>query len=345
MRYLSELFAASAVLVIVVFVVWNKPMRPTSVASEVKQDPIPQQIDQRAPVSVADASSATAKRRSEYAALVEQVHGSSTFKTCERDGMQGIKLPRTCVIPTDRKLALDQYTIGLLPHFAGYTEIESVRLGGEIATLDVLLGFPKLKSLYLWHAKLRDPTALRRLTGLQHISLESTDVSDLNFLSTQPRLKTLTVFNSPVSDLSPLRHLSTLTKLDLRNLPASDLSPLARLTSLKKLTVMELHPNSLSPLSDLSQLKKLDLSYNRLPDLDPLASLSGLKRLRIADAGVKDIAALAPLVGLQQLELDDNPIRDVSPLVGLPHLSYLDLSGTLVSDLSALPEVEVLKRP
>lgn len=345
MRYLREFFAAGLVVLIALFGVGGAIMQLSSNAGPSDRTDASQHIDMGPPIQIAQARTDVDQVPSEYTALVEQTRGSGRLETCSRDGLQRIKLPRTCVIPTDRKLVLDRYTIGLLPHFAGYTDIETVRLGGEIDKLEVLLSFPKLKSLYLWHARLRDPGALRQLIGLEQVSLESTDISDLSFLSSHPQLRTLTVFNSPVSDLSPLRDLVALTSLDLRNLPAPDLSPLAKLTSLEKLTVMELHPASLSPLPGLLRLKKLDLSYNRLPDLAPLAGLSGLRNLRIADAGVEDVTALAPLTGLRKLELDDNPIRDVSPLADMSYLSYLDLSGTLVSDISELPEVGVLKRP
>ena len=76
---------------------------------------------------------------------------------------------------------------------------------------------------------------LKKLKGLQSLSLHHNQVSDLSPLAGMSELTMLDLYDIPVSDLTPLAGLTGLTWLDLGGTQVSDLSPLATLANLQQL--------------------------------------------------------------------------------------------------------------
>jgi internalin A len=117
-------------------------------------------------------------------------------------------------------------------------------------------------------------------------------LSDLSPLKKITTLQQLWINNSQVSDLSPLTHLTALDELWISNTYVNDLSPLKYLTALQVLWINNTKVNDLSPLKYLTALEHLAVSSTKVSDLSPLAHLKALKELMVGDTKVSDLRPL-----------------------------------------------------
>lgn len=78
----------------------------------------------------------------------------------------------------------------------------------------------------------RLPPEIAKLTGLQTLHLNDTQVTDLAPLAELVRLKVLNLDNTRVTDISPLASLKELLSLQFINIQAEDLRPIAGLSKL-----------------------------------------------------------------------------------------------------------------
>lgn len=139
--------------------------------------------------------------------------------------------------------------------------------------------FPHLtgvKDLFLGAGRLRDISALAKLTQLESLRVSMNQVSDLTPLSGLKKLDRLDLGHTQVVDVSPLAKLTTLTELQLDNTRVKDVSPLASLTSLERLSLQRTDVEDISPLKPLTKLKFLYLAGSRVEDPYALAR-PGLK--------------------------------------------------------------------
>ena len=210
---------------------------------------------------------------------------------------------------------------------AGRTGADTLRLNGE--------AFRNLETL---------PPEISGLTGLQIISLNSTQVSDLAPLAGLTGLKVLLFNSTQVSDLAPLAGLTKLGRLELCDTQVSDLAPLAKLTELQVLLLHDTRVSDLAPLAGLTRLMVLLLHDTRVSDLAPLAGLTGLHWLELFNTQVINLAPLAGLTGLHQLLLNSTQVLDLRPLQGLRRLvTAPDLGGLSFRGIPATADPRIAK--
>ncbi|KAL0221877.1 hypothetical protein RCL1_001731 [Eukaryota sp. TZLM3-RCL] len=158
----------------------------------------------------------------------------------------------------------------------------------------------QLTSLSLYDVDVTDFSPLSTFKGLTELSLDectqfpnlisgdisnaldSNRITDISFLSTCIKLKSLSFDRSEVADLSPLSLLSnTLRSLSLNN---------------------SLFPN-LCQLSNFKQLEFLSLNSNNITDICPLSSLQNLTNLSLYNTKVSDLSSLQYLSKLSFLDV------------------------------------------
>ncbi|XP_051267049.1 uncharacterized protein si:ch73-173p19.1 [Dicentrarchus labrax] len=185
---------------------------------------------------------------------------------------------------------------------------------------------PQLRLLSIKQTKVKDVSALARLSNLQTLNLDVTGVteSSLEHLSSHPTLSSLSLAGIPVADGNQALQIISGLRLTQLTLPGRH-------------TVTD---SGLSFLSRLSLLLELDLTdYTQVTDqgVSQLSTMTRLKKLSLSNTQVTD-AGLPSLRGLQELQelcLDRTAVtsRGVADLITcLPHLQVLGLASTQVGD-------------
>ncbi|KAL0220809.1 hypothetical protein RCL1_000663 [Eukaryota sp. TZLM3-RCL] len=149
------------------------------------------------------------------------------------------------------------------------------------------------KSLNLSDIYVRNISEISKFPNLETLDLSNVKlgynsyrqivrITDISFLSTCIKLKSLSLDRSEVADLSPLSLLSnTLRSLSLNN---------------------SLFPN-LCQLSNLKQLEFLSLNNNNITDICALSSLQNLTNLSLYNTKVSDLSSLQYLSKLSFLDV------------------------------------------
>lgn len=155
--------------------------------------------------------------------------------------------------------ALPQVRFGLTMNVAGFT----------CRTDDVIF------SMHRRGQPLYRSSAFSQLTlcpDMLALDLGHNRITDLGFLTRNPKLKYLILADNQIRDLSPLAELKELEYLELFMNQITDITP----------------------LSGLTELKDLNLSHNQLTDLTPLYGLYKLERIWLLKNGLskEQVAAL-----------------------------------------------------
>jgi internalin A len=159
-------------------------------------------------------------------------------------------------------------------------------------------------------------------------------IADLGPLARLTALQSLDLDLSEVDNLAPLAQLTALQSLDCSFTQVADLAPLARLTALRSLKCGSTRVADLAPLARLTALQSLDCSQTQVADLAPLARLTALQSLNCKDTQVADLAPLARLTALRSLNCSQTQVADLAPLSRLTALQSLDCNFTQVADLA-----------
>lgn len=156
---------------------------------------------------------------------------------------------------------------------------------------------------------------IKYCTNLTSLSLNSTDIKNLD----------------AIKDLN-------LIKLDiLENVSMLDLKDLSDMTTLEILYI-----NGLEEIdSENYVITKVPNLINE--DLEPLKGLTNLKALGIGMNNIKDISAVSSLTNLESLDLAYNELVDISPVASLKKLDTFSFIYNKVRDVSALGELSVLR--
>lgn len=231
-----------------------------------------------------------------------------------------------------------------------------------IYSLEDLQWFPFLNDLYLNnYREIEDWTPVSSMSYLNYLSLQSCDITDIDFIKGLPRLYQLMISNNEITDISPLSSLSDLMYLYIYNNPVADLSPLwemesllyldcdgsqivdpYQLVTLKSLEYIEFNDDP--EFADWDFLYQMDtlngIGLRRTQDVPVqiISTMTHFTRLTIVDCDINDLSFLNDLTELESLDLAYNDIQDVSVLKNMRNLQYLSLYGNPINqdDIDAL---------
>ncbi|GIQ71548.1 hypothetical protein DUZ99_10600 [Xylanibacillus composti] len=201
--------------------------------------------------------------------------------------------------------------------FEDLESVTTITIEADISkeTLDLhcLSQLPNLSSLHLIRAPVEDYTFLYDLPNLSYLAIHGFtadqlpdfnnlhisnlelfdgDIENLDFLSYQKNLISLTVVQSqlinidgiknnkglvnlllsynPISDISLMENLPNLERIEIRSTQVMDISVLAQLPKLKMADIRDTNITSVEPLINLPNLQILLASKDKLLDLDKL---------------------------------------------------------------------------
>ena len=221
----------------------------------------------------------------------------------------------------------------------GLRELHINGTSNDSLDLSPLAHLPKLVSLTIWSAGVRDIRPLRHSTNLRRLDLARNQVDDLGPLSELVDLRELVINDNRVSDLTPLSAMTKLRQLEAERNDISTMSGLEN-TSIEWLRLES------NPISDVTPIAGLPLIWlfldgTNIADLSPLQNTHTLQEFEAANARLRDVSAVEgwPLCGV--LRLRGNAISDVSPFARMPNLGSLDLSHNQVSDVTPLAGTDI----
>jgi len=126
------------------------------------------------------------------------------------------------------------------------------------------------------------PNSIKKLTNLDKLTCNYTNISNLNPLSALTQLTYLDLSNNKIYDLTPLSTLTRLTYLNLERNKIINLEPISSLTELTELSLSHNQIEDIISLKNLTNLLYLYLSYNeKITDLSPLKDLTSLRYLTL----------------------------------------------------------------
>ncbi len=198
--------------------------------------------------------------------------------------------------------------------------------------ISALENLPFLEGLSLLGCnRLTDYSPLLSLGWLRSLSLQSSQLKTIDFISSMPDLTSLYVEDSQISNVDALTDCPNLTALSLiDNNLLDDYSSVGELT---QLTTLALHMKSNSTLPSFQKLASLkELSVKHAGDLSPLKDAVNVTTLQLEECSGWELEALASMQELTALYINDfsSYVDSLEPLTRLSKLDTLDLGGTSI---------------
>lgn len=182
-----------------------------------------------------------------------------------------------------------------ISQLSGMKNLEILDLTGnyDLVDLEPIRDLSNLTALYLSGNRIEDYKVIRDLPLLDTLTIDSTQVTDLGFLTGMESLTSLVLTNNyQLSDLTPLSELPGLSQLALSNNSIVDFAPLENATG----------------------LTYLEISSSGLENIDFLNNMSNLTYLDLKDNYISDVSGLLDFPNLRYLDLTDNPVEDAGGL-------------------------------
>jgi len=186
-----------------------------------------------------------------------------------------------------RVLYLDFCPLIDLSPLSGLTDLISLSTGifdgeGMVTDITPLTGLTNMTYLNIHGHLVSDLAPLRGMTNLDNLSA-GYKVRDISALSRLTSLNVLSIGGSQLRDLTPIQGLTGLRQLSVIGTQVSNLSPLSDMTDMFILTLITNQISDLSPLSGMKNLWNLDVRFNQVTDLTPLHGLTELGYVSIRE--------------------------------------------------------------
>lgn len=216
-----------------------------------------------------------------------------------------------------------------------FSNLEYLTLGNCMFLEDIsaLSEIGSLKGLYLTKLdRLNDYSVFMSLTGLEELSIQSTQIKSIDFVSVMPNLTYFGLEDSKVTSIDALSNCPNLTSLYLmNNYDVEDYTAIGELTQLTILTVFK---NTHSPIPSLDKLTALEqASFGKLweGELSLVTAAPNISQLYL-DHSYDDRLELLTDLPLEYLALVECSLDDYSSLESLSNLPLiqLDMTGSYV---------------
>ena len=217
--------------------------------------------------------------------------------------------------------------------------------------LSALIDLPELRGLILTDCdSLTDFSPLMKMTGLEQLSIKSSQLKSIDFVSVMPNLTYLGIEDSKVININALSNCPNLSGLYLMdNYSIEDYLVVGDLVNLTDLTIFK---NAHAPIPSLEKLTKLErASFGRLweEELPLVTAAKNISQLYLDnnydDYHLKMLADL-PLVRLSMVDCSISGDHPLAFLTEMSELTYLDLTRSHVfgnmEEVFGIPTLEYL---
>lgn len=189
----------------------------------------------------------------------------------------------------------------------------------------------------------KDLIALGKLTTLEELNVSGTEIENIEFVASMPRLRRLSIGGDKVKDISPLAKLAMLENLEMDETYVGSIRDLANCKQIKELVLSGSKMVSVLGIEDIAGLEKLFLDETQVENIDGIENLSNLKVLVISGTKISNLKPLKNLKQLEYLAIDDTLVSDTGIISDLAGLETLTLDEKQAQDLYNLKKLDNLK--
>lgn len=186
--------------------------------------------------------------------------------------------------------------------------LESLNLDhNEVSDLSALTDLTHLTAISLDNNHLSNLSALQNKTKLTRLYLSQNPDLDLSTLKTE-NLEELTVNESNVKDLQFVKDNPNLTSLTMKN---NQVSSLQGIEEAKKLVSLDLENNQVKSLEiegEQESLTQLNVAGNQLENLEGINDYKALENLNAAKNDIETLAIEEPNTSLKTIDVSENHI-------------------------------------
>ena len=217
---------------------------------------------------------------------------------------------------------------------------------------DDTVNFENIKSLKISGNIDSFLTFFERMTNLEEIFFNNSQISSLLFLCKCSKLSKITLISSYIKNLDELSICDfsiRLKKLSLCGnfLGNDDIEPLRGLQYCPNLRLLYLSQNNIRNLSGIEHcinLEHLVLDQNPINDesVEYLMNLNKLRTISFSGTLVTDYSFCSNKYNLESIEISQTPTKSLEPLILCPKLKYISCLDTQISKISIHPETNPL---
>lgn len=180
--------------------------------------------------------------------------------------------------------------------------------------------------------RLTDFSPLMNMTGLEQLSIKSSQLKTIDFIKVMPNLIYLGIEGSQIPNIDAVSSCPNLTNLYLKeNYSVQDYTPIGDLVNLTDLTIFKSTHAPIPSLEKLTNLERASFKNLYEHELPLVTAASSINQLYLEnnydDANLKLLTDL-PLISLSLVDCSISGDHPLAFLSELPDLYYLDLTDS-----------------
>lgn len=275
-----------------------------------------------------------------------------SLENLEEIGTQESPSILTSLIPHVEKIRSikigDDLMIDSLEGIEEFTNLEELYIEAEgISSIEEVCSLEQLKVLVIADGeRIHNFGPLAALKNLKTLSITSSELKNIEFISEMKQLEDVTICKSYIKDIACLReHKNTLKQLTLiENYEVTDYSVLDELTGLEEAAIEFTYDSILPSFAGMTNMQTL--SVVGAEDIRFVGNAVNVTELTLADCNLENMEVLTGLNNLKALHINEagTYTKNLSPLMKLTGLELLDISGTnifgYVEELLSLPNLK-----
>lgn len=198
--------------------------------------------------------------------------------------------------------------------------------------------------------KLLDFSPLMEMTGLEQLSIDSSQLKTIDFVNVMPNLTYLRIENSQIPDIEAVASCPNLTSLYL--IDNNSVKDYNAIEDLVNLTDLAIHKDAHAPIPSfekMTQLERVSIKNLWEQELPLVAAAGNINQLYLEnsyDDYNLELLADLPLTWLALVDCSISGDHPLAFLTGMPDLTYLDLSKSYVfgniEDIFGIPALAYL---
>lgn len=248
-------------------------------------------------------------------------------------------------LPTlEHLVGLRLYWNDRLESIAGLSRFKSLVVAelprNPFSDISELAALPNLTTLDISCSKVRDFSVLRGIAGLERISFEELELTELPDIGPKENLTSLNLSRNAISDFDGLARYPTLKELYVND-SVNKITAIHVVAKLPRLERLELEKNAIEKLVQLPpSLRYLKVARNKMPNLDWLRGqlLPKLWYFDFTDNLIANIDRLNDLPNLSWVIFHSNRVVSLASIAKLQHLREIWARGNQIFDLRPLAQ-------
>ena len=173
------------------------------------------------------------------------------------------------------------------------------------------INFRLVEELRISYCKLQNLSFLSYLPNLKRLSLNYTEVENMEGLSELKLITELEANNCGLTSINFVSDLHELKALSLCDNRIRDVSPISRLKNIRTLNLRNNFITDIPRSDNWKKLEWVNLAHNKIEDIDSFLELKKLKELDLNCNRVLDISIFSKMTGIRLIKLENNPVKNI----------------------------------